>query len=350
VNAEELIAAIVAAPDDDEPWLVYTDWLLDRGDPRGELMSLQAAVDAEDPAAIWRLRELENDEDRLLSPRLLAQTRYWRFEWKRGFIGVAELRAEAGPPTRECLEALFAEPHAALIDSLTLDALKLAPEHDRHRRLELGDCNDGLARMSRLATLTLNDVVLTSLSHERMTRLSSTPLACPALSTGDFSLPSLVDLHLRAALPDLDQPRSILRRPPSTLTTLSLEGATAQTIAQLAELEVARQLTALFVDAGTFAAIAALRDHAARFESIQTVGFGYIDDQADETAVAALRADLDRLLPGRTIYASWENFAPQEPFVEAYEPLPEHRVDEQSRRPDGQIDAIGAWVQRAPKP
>lgn len=37
-----LIDAIVAAPDDDAPRLVYADWLLQRGDPRGELIQLQS--------------------------------------------------------------------------------------------------------------------------------------------------------------------------------------------------------------------------------------------------------------------------------------------------------------------
>jgi uncharacterized protein (TIGR02996 family) len=37
----ELAAAIVAAPDDEQAWSVYADWLEEQGDPRGELMSLQ---------------------------------------------------------------------------------------------------------------------------------------------------------------------------------------------------------------------------------------------------------------------------------------------------------------------
>src|SRR5690349_11019619 len=41
----ELVAAIAAAPDDDAPRLVYADWLLDRGDPRGELVVAQCALD-----------------------------------------------------------------------------------------------------------------------------------------------------------------------------------------------------------------------------------------------------------------------------------------------------------------
>ncbi len=39
----ELLAAIYAAPEDDDPRLVYGDWLSERGDPRGEMIVLQIA-------------------------------------------------------------------------------------------------------------------------------------------------------------------------------------------------------------------------------------------------------------------------------------------------------------------
>src|ERR1043165_3448158 len=39
----ELLALVYAAPDDDGPRLVYADALLERGDPRGELIALQIA-------------------------------------------------------------------------------------------------------------------------------------------------------------------------------------------------------------------------------------------------------------------------------------------------------------------
>jgi len=47
---DELIAAIAAAPDDDNPRLVYADHLLQRGDLRGELIGLQCALARADVA------------------------------------------------------------------------------------------------------------------------------------------------------------------------------------------------------------------------------------------------------------------------------------------------------------
>lgn len=41
MNEEDLLAEIFAAPDDDGPRAVYADWLSERGDPRGEFITLQ---------------------------------------------------------------------------------------------------------------------------------------------------------------------------------------------------------------------------------------------------------------------------------------------------------------------
>ncbi len=47
----DLLAAIAARPDDDEPRLLYADVLLERGDPRGELIAVQCARTAAERAA-----------------------------------------------------------------------------------------------------------------------------------------------------------------------------------------------------------------------------------------------------------------------------------------------------------
>ncbi len=47
IDAQALIDAIVANPDDLSPWLIYADWLLDRGDLRGELINLEVAREAD---------------------------------------------------------------------------------------------------------------------------------------------------------------------------------------------------------------------------------------------------------------------------------------------------------------
>jgi uncharacterized protein (TIGR02996 family) len=42
-SEEDFLAAVYAAPDEDAPRAVYADWLTERGDPRGEFISLQLA-------------------------------------------------------------------------------------------------------------------------------------------------------------------------------------------------------------------------------------------------------------------------------------------------------------------
>lgn len=63
---ESLMAQIVEAPEDDAPRLVYADWLLERDDPRGELLRLQCALasadetgEADANAEQLRRREIE---------------------------------------------------------------------------------------------------------------------------------------------------------------------------------------------------------------------------------------------------------------------------------------------------
>src|SRR6185436_17673072 len=41
---DALLQAVLAAPDDDAPRLVFADWLLERGDPLGEFITLQYLV------------------------------------------------------------------------------------------------------------------------------------------------------------------------------------------------------------------------------------------------------------------------------------------------------------------
>ena len=59
---DELLAAIVAAPDDDAPRLVYADWLSERGDPRGEQIAVEIALARAAPDAPERGRLVERAE------------------------------------------------------------------------------------------------------------------------------------------------------------------------------------------------------------------------------------------------------------------------------------------------
>src|SRR4051794_14262414 len=83
-DEESLLAAVVAAPDDDAPRLVLADFLSSRGDPRGEFITLQCRLAAApDDEARRKLRIAEN---KLLKAHEAT--------WTAGFFGVAKSTPE----------------------------------------------------------------------------------------------------------------------------------------------------------------------------------------------------------------------------------------------------------------
>jgi uncharacterized protein (TIGR02996 family) len=146
---EELIAAIVATPHDDVPRLVYADWLMQRGDPMGELIVLQCRLAAGEstPAIVARERELRV----ALEPRWLAPLQaiaFGGFELRRGFVEHVELfsavarRGFGRSPEKRIPDELFTR--APLLQSLGI----------RGRLL-----HDGVpAGFARLDTLALHEL------------------------------------------------------------------------------------------------------------------------------------------------------------------------------------------------
>lgn len=91
----DLRAAILATPDDLAPRLVYADWLLERGDLRGEYIVLQCAKGREDDAHELRRRALWQ---RYGATWLAEDLEYFkvdatRFEYRDGFLHTVRLRA-----------------------------------------------------------------------------------------------------------------------------------------------------------------------------------------------------------------------------------------------------------------
>jgi uncharacterized protein (TIGR02996 family) len=71
-TASALLEAVLAAPESDEPRLVYADFVQGRGDPRGEFIAVQCALAAL-PAKDKRRRTLAQREDE----RLRAHKKAW---------------------------------------------------------------------------------------------------------------------------------------------------------------------------------------------------------------------------------------------------------------------------------
>lgn len=128
---EELEAFILDDPLDPSGWLVYGDWLQAEGDPRGELVAVQAKL-ARDPGN----RELMEAQralfrahgDALLQGlhRYLVPTAergpLFRLSWEFGFLWTANVRP-SGHALRELVEglrALLMHPSARFLHALTI--------------------------------------------------------------------------------------------------------------------------------------------------------------------------------------------------------------------------------------
>ena len=127
----ELFAQIAADPEAAAPYLVLADALQQRGDPRGELIAIQVALESASPAQTAELRRREGEA-------LLAHASTWIpldadirkglvVQWRYGFLHAARVLLDRKPV--DTLRALLAMPeHAA-----TLAELRLGPITNRKR-------------------------------------------------------------------------------------------------------------------------------------------------------------------------------------------------------------------------
>jgi uncharacterized protein (TIGR02996 family) len=98
-DRDALLAAVLAAADDDAPRLVFADWLDERGDSRGEFVRVQCAL-ARLPADDPRRAELERREHDLLTAHQAAWAEPLRglasdWTYRRGFIESVAVDASA---------------------------------------------------------------------------------------------------------------------------------------------------------------------------------------------------------------------------------------------------------------
>lgn len=116
----KLLAAVYANPADDAPRLVYADWLLERNDPRGELISLQFQRRRGEgtPATEEREKELLKRHGKAwlgpLAPVISFGKNYSGSRFERGFLAVADIILSVGKK----LEPLMTDPAWATVEEL----------------------------------------------------------------------------------------------------------------------------------------------------------------------------------------------------------------------------------------
>lgn len=148
-----LRAAIIADPDADEPRLVYADWLMERGDVRGELIRLQCAAPSFESRQ--RINEILSANWTTLAGPAATFTTQASFD--RGFVDRVTMTIAA---FLKHGEALFStEPiRSWRVDNpkftdRELERLGRAPAMERVRRLELAQLNPDAKPRRPLAAL-----------------------------------------------------------------------------------------------------------------------------------------------------------------------------------------------------
>ena len=152
---DELLDAILAAPDDDAPRLVYADWLSERGDPRGEQIAVEialarAALDAPDrPSLLERAAALRTSIGHPSVDGVAVE-----FRSARGMIEHAKLALDALLARADDLfdvAPLLRSVEVTNVDEPKVVALLERPWFVRLRRLEMswhvpGDAVAAVAR------------------------------------------------------------------------------------------------------------------------------------------------------------------------------------------------------------
>lgn len=206
---DALHAAVLAAPDDDVPRLVYADWLTEHGDPRGELIAIQIARAKQDAP------ELEAREKELWA----AHGTGWhapfsgmRIQWRRGFVESISIHQED-----------TAKLGAAIADACVRD-LELSGWKEPSRVVPL------LSRMplrklgTYYGTVTSSDIakLAPALANVDAIDIQSTTLPADAfVALAEVTLPRATSLRL-ACLMMSDEQAKLLARWRSPLVSLAL--------------------------------------------------------------------------------------------------------------------------------
>ncbi len=163
-----LIRELQASPDDERLWLVFADALLERGDVRGELITLSHRLEHESlsieqiDAIRWRIEEIEQ-ANRWVWQQEIAGLPPATARWKAGFV--VGIRLDWTPAARDALAAWLDHPAGALVRGLEFV-----------NESELG--NGGATRLAHWSELEhLTDLGLrrTALGSSGASRLAASP-------------------------------------------------------------------------------------------------------------------------------------------------------------------------------
>ncbi len=225
-DAGELDAQIAALPPlvDDPAYLVFADWLQSKGDPWGELITVQHQLPTAPPK---QRAQLVAAAEKLVETVLGPVSEHSRFVWHLGFLRTATLGTSTDPAAiAAAVDELLARPVPRLLDGLVLNPLP--NRFETQRDWESSDTNivDPWTELSALAAklparithLGFGAPTAAASAYLRMPRYTALSEAFPHLrrleltgsppeEPGRLAMPKLVDLEVRfanASRADLD--------------------------------------------------------------------------------------------------------------------------------------------------
>ncbi len=311
-SGASLEAAIDDDPDDPAAYSVYGDWLQRRGDPRGELIALSLAAEAQRAADPRRKPPAQTALGKLLKKHAAALlgplARHVAdpgdptappLVWRHGFIARAELAAAPDRPVAPIVADLLRHPSGrflrelvarsdgegpAILELLAAAAPRSLRELDLQGLVDLGDLGDLWERLARLHRLgltarrfELGELHLPALRRARFAAAELSGSAVAAIARAPF--PVLERLELRfggsgADLATFEDLRPLLRRTDlPALTHLKLRRApyAGSIVRELVAAPLARQLVVLDLSHGAFnpADIDVLVQHKERFAQLR---------------------------------------------------------------------------------
>jgi uncharacterized protein (TIGR02996 family) len=307
-----LEAAIDDDPDDTAAYEVLGDWLQRRGDPRGELIALSIAAEAQRAARPPRKPPAQTALGKLLTKHAatflgpLARLVPTPIDptapplvWRHGYIARAELAAAPGRPAMPSLRDLLHHPSgrflrelvvrsdgegAAILELLEAAAPGSLRELELRALVDLGDLGGLWERLGRLSRLELTgrrfelgELRVPELRRARFAAAELSGTAVAAVARAE--LPRIERLELRfggrgAELATFEDLRPLLRRTDlPALTHLKLKRApfAGSIVRELISAPLARQLVVLDLSHGSLnpADIEVLVQHRAHFAQLR---------------------------------------------------------------------------------
>ena len=236
----DLEARIQANPDDREAYLVYGDWLSERGDPRGELISVQAKLEQMPDDAALRERETKliaaNRDAWLGDLAKLDPKQDLGVKWRWGFIDSVRI----GPPTSEyetsdidfpdTIAKLMQVPHVHKLRELVIgaksyddypttwsDCVEALVEHGVPRALQRLEFNRG--GYWDISSTELGDI---SPLYPHLAKLKQLSIEMGQMDFGKMDLPALQKLEIVTGGLSSENMKSINEARWPALETLSL--------------------------------------------------------------------------------------------------------------------------------